>query len=149
MDGLSTAFSRYTTSSAQSHCYSLWCFTSLLNQLPSSFIPSPFTSFSGNSYVLDYSSRRQLKIGAVLVHFMKRFFSPLKEWEWLKYYHTSFMLHNYTLIYSVLNPKKSYKIGNDNLCFINLKHSVLKKANLKQQHFFELNTLTDSKKIKY
>lgn len=88
-------------------------------------------------------------MGAVLVHFMKRFFSPLKEWEWLKYYHTRFMLHNYTLIYSVLNPKKSYKIGNDNLCFINLKHSVLKKANLKQQHFFELNTLTDSKKIKY
>lgn len=70
-------------------------------------------------------------MGVLLVRFMKRFFSPLKEWEWLKYYRTRFMLNNYTLIYSVLNPKKSYKIENDNLYFINLKHSVLKKANLK------------------
>lgn len=70
-------------------------------------------------------------MGVLLAYFMKRFFSPLKEWEWLKYYRTRLMLNNYTLIYSVLHPKKSYKIENDNLCFINLKHSVLKKANLK------------------
>lgn len=73
MGSMSTAFPRHAISSTQSHSYSLCCFSWHLSQLSSSFIPFLFISFSGNPHVLDYSGRRQLKVGAELVHFMKSF----------------------------------------------------------------------------